>query len=561
MTSATTSATPRLGPTTENPNAITFSLFAPGKQSVHLIGPFNDWSREADALEQAEPGLWTITKELPPGEHRYQYFIDGQTILCDPYARQIERPEGDLDPDKPPVAIVRVGQPSYEWKYDAWQRPPFRDLVIYELHVADFTAEGTFDAVRQKLDYLADLGVNAIELMPVTEVQLKEGWGYQPAYYFAARGSYGSPEDLKRLIDEAHGRGIAIILDVVLAHSGPGCPFNLLYDNLDDSPWYGHGIGGDNFYGLPTFDHRKPGTQELMREIQRYWLDEFHVDGFRYDYVVNIGIDGEDGLPRLIKQARAIRPDAYLIGEYLPEDPKLIGLCECDAAWHVRSSYALKALAMEKELNGYSWTEFEHAFRAATDPGHEGYEKASHMVNYIESHDEHRLVHELRDAGATPDGSRRRLALAAAVLFTAPGVPMLYQGQEFGETAHLTVNERNPLRWELLSTEGGKGLFEHYRDLIALRRKHPALRDEGFKIEAISNDEKWAVFHRWNEHGDVVMIACNFGGEVRTIDVLLPKPGPWRDVERNQTVERGEGDTVPITLHPSEVAVFVPAEA
>lgn len=555
MSQPTTSAPPAPGPHAADEGPITFTLYAPDKQHAALVGSFNNWDADADPMKSIGDGLWTLSKELPAGEHRYRFVVDDRTIT-DPYAREVA-PDDDGDEDDAPAAVVRVGDKPFEWKHDGWQRPGFADLVIYELHIADFTAEGTFEAARQRLDHVEALGVNAIQLMPVNETQLTEGWGYQPTHYFAPRQAYGSPDDLRRFVDDCHRRGIAVILDLVIAHSGPSCPLNQLYD-YDQSPWYGEGIGGQNHYGLPTFDHRKPPTQAFAHDVQRYWFDAYHVDGFRYDYAINIGFDGDNGLPRLARDARAARADAYLIGEYLPEDPKRTGATELNAAWHVRSSFALKCLAMQRDHQGYGWGTFEETVKAF-DPGHEGYDQAHHMINYIESHDEQRLVHEIRDAGASGDAARRRLALAATLLLTAPGVPMVYHGQEFGEAAHLGINERIPLRWDLLATTGGKGLRDYYAQLIDLRRRHPALRAEGFRFAAVHNDEKWLVLHRWNDEGDEVVAAMNFGDAARTINVPLPKAGAWRDVLRDRLVERGEDEHVGIELQPSEAAILVPA--
>lgn len=538
------------GATEHRDGHVSFSLWAPDKRSVHLIADFNGWNRATDPMRKDDKDVWAIAKKLKPGRYRYQFLVDGHLVICDPYAQAIERPAGD----QVPQAVLEVGKAPFAWKHDRWQRPPFRDLITYELHVADFSAEGTFRAVTDRLDYLAGLGINAIELLPVGESELAEEWGYQPTFYFAPRQRYGSDEDLKTLIDEAHARGIGIILDVVFSHSSTLHPFHAMYP-YEQSPWYGEGIGGQNEFGLPTFDHRRDIVQAFFRDVQAYWMREYHVDGFRYDYAINIGVDGKKGLPFLARQARIIRPDAYLVGEYLPEDPKKIGVTELDAAWHVRSCYALKALVMQGEYKLYDGRNFDQTL-LALDPAHEDYEQAAHMVNYIESHDEERLVRELRDTGMPGDPARRKLALAASILFTAPGVPLLYHGQEFGEAAHRSVNERNPLRWELLSTEGGQGLFSHYQRLCTLRQEHPALRAEGYQLDASHNEERWMVFHRWNEEGDVVVVAANFSDEPRQVRIPFPEAGPWREIFRNESHQLSE-NSLPYELEPNTAAIFV----
>lgn len=538
------------GATEQGNGEVAFAVWAPGKESVHLIGDFNGWNRAADRMHRTDSDLWVCTKALKPGRYRYQFLIDGQLVICDPYARAVEHP----GPGQVPQAVLEIGKPPFAWKNDSWQRPPFCDLVIYELHIADFTPAATFRGVTDRLDYLRGLGINAIELLPVTEGDSETDWGYKPVNYFATRCRYGTSDDLKQLVDEAHGRGIAILLDVVFSHTSHEHPFNRMYP-YEKSPWYGEGIGGANEFGLPTFDHRRPVVQAFFKDVQDYWLQEFHVDGFRYDYAINVGVDGDKGLPFLARQARIVRPHAYLVAEYLPEDPKHVGAVEFDAAWHVRSCYALKALVMQGEYRIYDGRNFEETIQAL-DPQHEDYEKASHMINYIESHDEERLVLELRQAGLPGDPARRRLALAATILFTAPGVPLVYHGQEFGETAPLSKNERNPLRWELLSTEGGQGLFNHYQRLCQLRREHPALRDEGYNLDASHNDDRWMVFHRWNDAGDVVVVAANFSDDARTVPVVFPERGRWHEVFRGRNLDVHQ-DRQDYELEPNSAAIFV----
>ena len=175
---------------------IMFTLFAPRKGRVALVGNFNGWNADANLLTQVSDGLWSIEKHLDPGAHYYQYLIDG-TKICDPYAREVLWPPGGASNPEPPQAVLRVGAAPYQWRSDGWQRPAFRDLIIYETHVADFTPEGTFAAMTGRLDYIRDLGVNAIEMMPVTEDTFDEEWGYQPTYFFAVNHDYGTADDLK----------------------------------------------------------------------------------------------------------------------------------------------------------------------------------------------------------------------------------------------------------------------------------------------------------------------------------------------------------------------------
>jgi len=503
---------------------VSFTLYAPRKRSVHLIGDFNDWKHDADPLDQVADGLWTIEKELPRGAFAYQFLIDGELVVCDPYARYVEEDPGD----RPRKAIVKPRQDPHKWRQDQWQRPRFQDLLIYELHIADFTPQRDFREAVDRLGYVSDLGMNAIELMPVFGIHENKGWGYTPTFLFAPNEDYGTPDELRWLIDEAHGKGLAVILDMVLAHTGQKHPFNQMYP-YDQSPWYGPTPGGGNDYGLPQLDYSKPATRAFVKDVLEYWLKEYHVDGFRFDYVKSIGVTPEGyGVPTLVWAARQARPDAYVIGEHLPEDPGLMLKADMDGAWHVRFSYALKALLCQREIGGYTWEDFEGAIRTL-DPGREGYgDRPTCMVNYLESHDEERVILELKQAGFDEETARRKSALGATILFTAVGEPMLYHGQTLGQDTAKNI-DHNFIDWEDLGTPGGKGLHEHYRRLAWLRRERDALKSTNIAIDAVMSEMRSVVYHRWNDAGDEVVVVANFSSEDQKLPVPMPSQGKWRE--------------------------------
>jgi len=503
---------------------VTFALYAPAKTSVHLVGDFNDWKPDADPMTQVTEGLWTVEKELSMGAFAYQFLIDGDLAICDPYARYVEEDPGD----RPRKAIVKPKQDPYGWQHDQWQRPRFQDLLIYEMHIADSTPQRDFREAVERLGYVSDLGINAIELMPVFGIHENKGWGYTPTFLFAPNEDYGPPDELRWLIDEAHGKGLAVVLDMVLAHTGQKHPFNQMYP-YDQSPWYGSTPGGGNEYGLPQLDYSKPATRAFVKDVLEYWLKEYHVDGFRFDYVKSIGVTADGyGVPTLTWAARQARPDAYLIGEHLPEDPGLMLMAEMDGAWHVRFSYALKALLCQRGIGGYTWDDFEGAVRTL-DPGHEGYgDRPTCMVNYLESHDEERVILEVKQAGFDEDMARRKSALGATVLFTVVGEPMLYHGQTMGQDTPKNM-DHNFIDWADLGTPGGSGLHDHYKGLAQLRRERDALRTTNIAIDAVMPDRKSVVYHRWNDAGDEVVVIANFSPDDHRLPVPMPSEGNWRE--------------------------------
>jgi 1,4-alpha-glucan branching enzyme len=540
------------GATSQGDGHVTFAFFAPGKGSVSLVGDFNDWNRMANAMAVDQEGMWWITKELTPGSHTYQFCVDGDLLICDPYARALaEGAEQD-----PPRALLDPA-PPYAWQHDDWARPRFEDLIIYELHIGDFSPEANFRGVIQRLDYLQDLGINAIELLPIFEFAGEGTWGYNPAYFFAVERSYGTADELRALVDSAHAHGIAVILDIVLAHTAQRHPFNKLYP-IEDSPWYGKGLGKVNEFGFPKLDYTKAATQDFSRRVIEYWLREFHVDGYRLDYCVGIGCEDGMGVAHLSASARVIRPDAYLIGEYSPEEPEHVAPCGLDAAWHVIGRYRLIAILREGQLNEHDWTDFEGVARFA-DAAAEGYSRTTEMVNFLESHDEERVVKDVMDVGSTLRGALRKAGLGAAVILTMPGEPMLYQGQEWGERTRRVKNQRNMLQWHELETPEGQALHDYFRTMCRLRASTPALRAPYARVAARFDQEKVLVLHRWGDDGEMATVVYNFAPRQHTLKIPMAAPGRWRTALGGVEIEAD--DSVTVLLEAGSAAVLLPAHA
>lgn len=505
---------------------VSFAIYAPYKESIHIIGSFNDWDRRRNPLEQREPGYWVTVVQLEKGSYPYQFVIDQELVACDPYAREVTDAPGDHEQ---PAAVVRVGEAPYRWEHDDWLRHRLRDLIIYEMLVGDFTDEGTFASAMKKLDHLADLGISAIELMPVYEAAPNDYWGYEPAFLLAPRRSYGSPDDLRRFVDAAHAHDMAVILDMVLAHTGHEHPFNRMYPNKH-SPWYGSGLGEQNQYGLPTLDYLKDPTNFFVRDVEIHWLTTYHIDGFRYDYLAGIGADAEGkGLPNLMDRARTIQPNAFLIGECIPEDPQLVNNSGLSAVWHTRSRLALQALIGETDVEPYSGSRFAEAVQVL-DPATQDYRNPQFMINYVESHDDQRLRHVIQESGFDDAATLKKLTLAATILMTIPGEPMLYQGQEWGEVSPART-EKNALNWQTSQTEPGQALLTHYQRMSRIRRSRSSIRGDDFAMTLLDEQKKCIVYHRRFGESDQVVVVANFSSQSQNVSAPLPQPGYWHEPE------------------------------
>ena len=291
------------------PGTTTFFLTAPYKPAVHLVGDFNNWDPKATLMESDGCGLFHATLPVH-GRARYEFLITmdrtGQQVYAaDPYATEI-----DWD-DYGPKAIVADDAP-YQWHDRSWQRPPLKDLVIYELCVRAFSGRratrglggdqlGRFAGVTARLDYLQSLGVNAIELMPVGEFPGDSSWGYNPVFYMGPKSVYGRPDEFRALIDAAHQRGIVVILDLVFNHAWGDHPYYRMYPPLFTpdghelphlNPFFHHHHNGHaNSWGGVDWDHHSPYTLASMQDIVRFWLDEYHMDGFRFDWLGGVEYD------------------------------------------------------------------------------------------------------------------------------------------------------------------------------------------------------------------------------------------------------------------------------
>lgn len=333
----------------------TFVLYAPGKESVNLLGDFNDYApTNKHMMKRDGDYFWVTVDGLESGvEYGYQYLVDGTIKIGDPYAEKILDPWNDqwinhntmIYPDLKPypseyttdiVSVFDIDDKEYNWQVRDFDRPAENSLAVYELLIRDFTAERSIDAVRAKLDYLEGLGINAIELMPIQEFDGNDSWGYNPCFYFAADKAYGTEEAYKQFIDECHQRGIAVILDVVFNHATGQFPYaKMWWDSSKnctaaDNPFF-NVTAKHNFNVYHDFNHTYAPTREYFKEVLTFWLEEYNVDGFRFDltkgFVQNpsnydawnysaerIGI-----LKEYANAIRAVEPDAYIIFEHFCE--------------------------------------------------------------------------------------------------------------------------------------------------------------------------------------------------------------------------------------------------
>jgi 1,4-alpha-glucan branching enzyme len=566
-------AAPPAGPAEDRPlgavllqeGGVAFRVWAPNAVGVTVAGTFNGWSDQRNAMHPESPGYWMARVSNAKAGDEYKFVIytaQGQRLWRrDPYARHFGGPSDgpSSDPAGDSSGGALVYDTSFEWGDAEYEPPDWSDLVIYELHVGTFSEEpgkepgtspGSFSGVAARLDYLVELGVNCIQLLPVGEFATGVGLGYNPSFPFAVESAYGGPDALKKLVREAHARGIAVVLTVVYNHFGPS-----ELDLWQFDGWSPDGKGGIYFYndwrartpwGDTRPDYGRPEVRRYIRDNVLMWLDEFRLDGLHWDAIGWIrGVDGlldpSNDLPdgrKMIQEINAevekrlprrLRSADDAVRETWATQPLQAGGGGFDTRW----DYAFVQPVREAVITPADENRDMHAVAAAIAGGGAS---AFARVIYTESHDEvmngrARVPHDISPAEPESWASRKRSTLGAALVLTAPGVPMLFQGQEILEDGWF--HDTDPVDWGRL--EQFRWIHALYRDLIRLRRNgfgHTrGLQGQHVQVHHVNQADKVVAFHRWAQGGagDDVVVVLNFGNRAYNEYLLgFPRPGEWK---------------------------------
>lgn len=533
---------------------------------------------EGDSTES----LWQASVTIPvkpkthfgqPGTYLYRYQLLQKLLsppntattkivtrwFTDPFARAAD--VGQL------ATFVTPGfVPDFPWTDETWKVPELDDLIVYELHVEEFNS--TFDGIIERLPYLKSLGVNCLELMPVTRMKLDFDWGYGPLHYFAPNERWGGVQGLKRLVNACHHAGIAVILDVVYQHVDRTFPYCLVYENAGiESPM----INGDGPFG-PQIDFSKELAREYVRKVNSHWLYEYHVDGFRYDEVTEL-FDGPTGIKyaRLafdtynesLKLSRFTPSGGVAAGEYsrIIQCPEALGLSQeilrstySNSTWQddlldkaeslIKGNSVddrfVELLVLEKSSVDYPDTKTVH------DSNYNPVEMPVAPFQYLENHDHSQLLCFTRTLlGDVPFGDRSKfykLQPFVIALYTCQGIPMLWQGQEFAENYALPesgngrIYFRRDVNWEYFYDDFGAPLIRLYRTLGNLRRTSPALRSrESFYYKSQSRPGDGIVAYSRGSicTEQIAMVFLNFSDGAQSISVPFPESGIYREMIDN----------------------------
>jgi 1,4-alpha-glucan branching enzyme len=546
---------------------IEFKLFAPYNKGAALIGDFSNW--QDIPMTKGDDGYFRTHVDLKDGTYQYKFrvqtnswfFEEDQWVdVTDPYATDIDELSGKDN------GIVRIKDgeiivDTYVWQYDDQPLPPDHELVIYELHVSDFSggeddpyARGKYKHVIEKLDYLCELGINAIELMPVKEYPGDYSWGYNPRYFLATESSYGSTADLKHLVDECHHRGIRVLMDGIYNHSEASSPLT----QIDHDYWYHHAPRDpDNNWG-PEFNYEfydenldTYPARKFISDTVRFWIQEYHVDGIRYDAARQIAnYDFMHWIVQESKKTAGAKP-FYNVAEHIPETTSITNVDgPMDGCWHDSFYHTIKA-----HICGDSF-DVEN-LKDVIDCKRQGFLGTTNVVNYLTNHDHHHLMVELGDRNIFAEEAFKRAKLGAAILFTAVGVPLIWMGEEFGEYKPKQP-EASKLDWQLLSNDLNRGLFEYYKGLIQLRKSNHALYTEHIDFIHENPEAKVLAYSRWNDEGSRVVVVANFSENFLAGYHVpnFPCGGTWHEWTGDYDVEAGD-DGIMTDIGAYEAKVFV----
>ena len=551
-----------------NSTSVTLALYAPYKDFVYVIGDFNDWKVDSsfymykDEVTPDSVVWWLRIDNLnPEEEYSFQYLVDGHIRVGDPYSEKVLDPNNDqyiTDSTYPAlkpypygktaemVSVLQPSQQPYQWQITDFQKPAKTDLVIYELLLRDFVSTHNYKTLRDTLNYLKNLGINAIELMPVMEFEGNESWGYNPAYQYALDKYYGPGDDFKRFIDEAHSMGIAVILDIVLNHAYGQCPLVRLYYDSETNrttpknPWFNVVSPNPVYSWGYDFNHESNATKYYVDRVNRHWLDDYHIDGYRFDFSKGFTNTPGDGwnydpariaiLKRMADKLWETDPAAYVILEHFTANTEENELSNYGMMlWgNHNCNYNQATMGYPSGPCGnWDFSGISYIQRGWNNPG---------LVGYMESHDEERLMYKNLQYGNSFEDYNikhfytaiQRMKEAAAFFFTVPGPKMIWQFGELGYDVSIEDPCRvcnKPILWNYYDDPARLKLYKVFKALINLKKDYPAFRSTNFNIDASGSSKRINIYDSTMN----VVVLGNFSVQTGSSDPDFSHTGTWYD--------------------------------
>ena len=544
-------------------NKVVLCFYAPSTSFVYAIGEFSNWSalpaylmkRTADGLRYwIDLGVQEAGKEVA-----YQFWVDGKLAVADPLTEKILDPsnDGSIPATTYPslkkyptgakgiVSVFESGATPYVWKTTSFTRPVSSNLHVYELLVRDFVADRRYKTVADSLGYLKKLGINALELMPVAEFSGNDSWGYNPIFYTAPDKAYGTKNDLKYLIDKCHENGIAVIMDIVLNQADYENPYVRMYWDgakpTATSPFF-NPSATHPYSVFFDFNHESTHTQWLVDVVTKFWLEEYKIDGYRFDLSKgftqtpsgsNVDLWGQYDASRvkiwkrIYDKIRSDDASAYVVLEHFAANNE-----ENELGNYGMLLWGNSKFDMARVAQGYTQdlSNASYKLRGFTNPS---------VMNYIESHDEERLMVEVTSGGKkvfTAQEKLERMKMAAATFFTIPGPKMIWQFGELGYDVSINENGRTgtkPFKWTYAQDSERAKLLKVYQQLGALKTTKPIFTTTDFMVGSLSAVKRNLL----TKGSDYLVVLANPDVNSQVVSASFPKTGLWYDYFSGKSFE------------------------
>jgi len=546
----------------------TLIIYAPFKNYIFVTGDFSNWLPDNNFQMKKDGDFYwlTINNLVPQKEYIFQYLIDGNLQVADAYTDKVSDPDDQYIPSSvypnlisyptgkavDRASILQTGQNPYNWTTTSYNIPQESKLSIYELLIRDFTADKTYSGVKNNLPYLKRLGINTIELMPFSEFEGNGSWGYNPNFYFAPDKAYGTKNDLKALIDECHKQGLIVVQDMVLNHSYNSNPMVKMYWNdalgrpAANNPWFNQTSPNPVYSWGNDFNHESQATKDFVDRVTKYWMTEYKIDGFRFDFTKGFTNTPGDGsgydasriaiLERMASKIWEVNPKAIVILEHFAantEEQELTAYGNGMMVWG-NANYNFSQAAMG--YNDFSKSDFSGASfqqRGFSKPG---------LVAYMESHDEERQMYSTLAYGNSLGAYNttdfitaiQRSQMATTFFMSLAGPKMIWQFGELGYDISINTcgngsinnncrTDPKPLHPEYLVDTDRLKLFNVYSAMFRLRDQFDIFTSgkEALLVNGVGKRIQLSL----NNHN--ITLIGNFGLTLITIDPNFQHTGTW----------------------------------
>ncbi|MCC6546857.1 alpha amylase C-terminal domain-containing protein [Candidatus Sumerlaeota bacterium] len=538
---------------------VVFRVWAPNANAINVVGQFNGFNTTANPMtKDAATNYWSAWIPTAVLGQEYKYYITqaggAKAYKIDPRSRKTRNTTGN-------AVIVDDGS-RYNWQAGDWQTPDKNRMVIYELHIGTFSGSGDGvahfparyrDVVDEHLDDIKASGANMVELMPVHEFPGATSWGYNPVHFFAPETDYGSPDDLRYMIDTFHSNGIGVILDVVYNHTSNDDNNLWNFDGAANIYFFGNNCQGNTPYGSTRPKWTDSHVRDMIVDNARYWIREFRFDGLRIDSTQTIrGYCNEGSEAWLLigdisDAIRSENPRAIAIAEELPNTAAITtsrgsGGAGYDSQWC--DGFNDKFRQELVKYNSGGSPNMNVIEDAIANSGWGG--PNLQAIKYVDSHDEAGNDTRITKVIDSTDGfSARAIGMGkvcGALTYLSPGIPMIFQGQEFLEDKKFGDASGQRIWWGFLGNYSG--VRKMFGDIGAFRQTRGSLKaDSGYQAISVNDTSDVIAFQRYDTAGDVTFVIANFSGtNFPSYLIGVPSAGTWHELVNSDATEyRGGG--------------------